>query len=825
MIQSIPTLLRPFLCQLLIGIGLLCVMPNQLWGTHFQGAEIAYECLGGCTYRIMLTDYFECNGGTPAPPSSGLDFTSLSSCTFTPPTALGNWTTISDIEITPVAPGNPTTCTSQGPGVIWPGVRQVVFSRDYDFCGISCPIEISMGSCCRNVSVSNVSSTGYLSKIEVLDLAICNSSPQWLDPSYMVIEQGNGARFSMAAYDPDGDSLVYSLEPVFTSNGNVPVTYLPGFSATQPFGPSVIPFIDPNHGDLVIPAASIPFGVYTVGVGLTEYRDGIMIGKIWRDMNISSVISFPSLNPHPYIDPNGGGAPLLTGGIYVDSFTVKAIQGIPLSLPIQALDPNAGDTVSMSWSGNLPGANFLDYSSGTITNTVAGISPTAQLDWTPLALGRYAFNIKLEDTTQVATGYADYSFLIIVDSCDLVVDISMDSSLVCPGDTATLMTTVSGGTSPYSYQWNTGETTPDIIVSAIGTYHVTVTDAIGCVVSDSIVHSFLCVWPGDADDNGVVDNTDLLEIGLTYGHSGPLRPSASLNWQAQLATAFPSGAGTVNAAFSDTDGNGLINDDDTLAINLNYGLTHNKFEGTQGGMTDPPLFLVPSSDSVSVGDTLLISVMLGVDTLMADSIYGLAFSIDYDPNLVDSASANIRYNGWLGTYGTDLLGLQRDVYPDGQTHVALTRKDHLPRSGYGEIAMMSIVMIDDIMGKHDVFETLKLDLSGIKLIRADGTEVAVQTHGVEVVVEESSSTSIVDELGTSLKIYPQPAQNQVYLEIGTSQSWKASLYTFSGQLLSHKHLRNQPKTSFPLEGLPGGIYLLRIETETGIVVRKLTISP
>ncbi len=45
---------------------------------------------------------------------------------------------------------------------------------------------------------------------------------------------------------------------------------------------------------------------------------------------------------------------------------------------------------------------------------------------------------------------------------------------------------VSGGTLPYTYQWNSGETTAGIINKAAGTYNVTVTDANGCYEIKSI---------------------------------------------------------------------------------------------------------------------------------------------------------------------------------------------------------------------------------------------------------------------------------------------------------------------------------------------------
>ena len=56
-----------------------------------------------------------------------------------------------------------------------------------------------------------------------------------------------------------------------------------------------------------------------------------------------------------------------------------------------------------------------------------------------------------------------------------------DQSIVCNGDLSGQLTAnISGGTPGYSYQWNTGATTPTIGGLGAATYTVTVTDFIGC---------------------------------------------------------------------------------------------------------------------------------------------------------------------------------------------------------------------------------------------------------------------------------------------------------------------------------------------------------
>ena len=60
------------------------------------------------------------------------------------------------------------------------------------------------------------------------------------------------------------------------------------------------------------------------------------------------------------------------------------------------------------------------------------------------------------------------------------------SDVECPGVGGTASILLQGGTAPYDYAWSTGDTTATVGGLAVGTHTVTVTDAQGCLLVDSV---------------------------------------------------------------------------------------------------------------------------------------------------------------------------------------------------------------------------------------------------------------------------------------------------------------------------------------------------
>lgn len=253
------------------------VAPQQAKATHLMGVDLVYQCLNNCTIRVLLRAYRDCTG-------SNFIGTNVNFVAQTPgcgqPQALGGWSAQVTTEVTPVCPGAPTRCTN--PGAAINGVEEFFWYRDYNICNVpNCIFTITWTECCRNPTITSLNNPGgqqIATNATTLNTNItpCNSSPQFSNPPVPYICQGQPYTFNQGAFDPEGDSLSYSLGPCYNTLPNTLVTYAAGFSQNAPLGSSWNVSINPTTGDItVVPQpGNILTAVLCVYVG--EWRNGVL---------------------------------------------------------------------------------------------------------------------------------------------------------------------------------------------------------------------------------------------------------------------------------------------------------------------------------------------------------------------------------------------------------------------------------------------------------------------------------------------------------------------------------------------------------------------
>ena len=412
---------------------------------------------------------------------------------------------------------------------------------------------------------------------------------------------------------------------------------------------------------------------------------------------------------------------------------------------------------------------------------------------------------------------------------EIVIGFSSDTAYVCLGEVFTITPTVTGGVAPYSFLWSNGDTTSfleTIVVDSVKSYSLSVSDLNGETAYDSLVIIALpeCVWPGDANGDGVANNRDVLILGITFGETGMVRPDAHTNWIGQGAPAWAQSFGSgLNYVHADTDGDGEVDFDDFLAIESNYfqPVTNgDSVIGTQG----VAFYIDSINGNYQAGDTINIPVYLGTSLAPADSIYGIAFSINYDPNLIDSGSVQVSYaNSWLGNEGVDLAAVSKDFYDHGQIDIGITRIDHNTVNGFGLVADIT-VMIDDITGKKD-FKEFVIELAHVSLIDITGKSLPVQSSSGKIQISLNNQELTSDQ--EVFQVYPNPTDGMTTFEVSpryTSRSSKLRITDLQGRLIQEISNDFQYRFDLDLSSLPDGIYLAEWSNEFTKTVKKFAIK-
>lgn len=105
--------------------------------------------------------------------------------------------------------------------------------------------------------------------------------------------------------------------------------------------------------------------------------------------------------------------------------------------------------------------------------------------------------------------------------------------------------------------------------------------------ADDYVFQFVtgpAIYPGDCNNDGVVNEIDILPLGVFYGLTGPVRrfpPDTTNSWGPKQAHVWSD----PRLTYADADGNGTIDVGDALVIALNWERTH-----VAGSATFPPDF-------------------------------------------------------------------------------------------------------------------------------------------------------------------------------------------------------------------------------------------
>ena len=548
--------------------------------SHAAGMDISYECISqgssSDTYKVTLKFYRDCEG-IPAPSSLQLDFSSSCGSNTINLNQVG-----SSIDINP-------NCTSYCNGGSGFGIEQYTYEGIITLAHCSNWV-LSVCEAARNAAINTINNPGNQDlcvEATINNTTYCNNSPTFTQYPTPFVCAGNLYCYNNGAIELDGDSLVYSLITPLNSNNGGTVNFIAPYSSINPVGGGSS--FDPITGNLCVTPTSVLSGILAIKV--SEYRNGILIGSIIRDIQINvfncGAITPPTLsgidsnnivdindlnsytidicpdglqninfaintiNPPPPPPPASSeititintqawgseiswditsfGTIVASGNNYgnYNSYTITACVPIgPLVFNMydswgdgwnggtysitgnQTLSGTTSGTLANSWFGGSFGSNNFSTSGGTTCNTTNqgalvtmswnngipgatynitnnnSLNPIGTFNWTPsiadTAGSPYYFTVDVTNSACPTPGNFSFQYQIILNSFSDVITSNI-TDVSCYGlSNGNINLSVTGNQSPYSYFWNTGDSSQNITNLSYGIYNVMVTDSAGC---------------------------------------------------------------------------------------------------------------------------------------------------------------------------------------------------------------------------------------------------------------------------------------------------------------------------------------------------------
>ncbi len=552
-----------------------------------------------------------------------------------------------------------------------------------------------------------------------------------------------------------------------------------------------------NPNEILINTSTAPVNVtYVYSVGLA--------GDCTNSTTFSVVVS---VNPAPVLTSSTT-APAVCSGIafnYAPSSTTAGTTFAWTRAIVSGISNNAN-----SGSGN-PNETLIN-------TTVSSVNVT------------YVYTL----TANGCTNPTAYSVVAAVNSFSIApASASANSTSISLGD-STLVTENGGslGTGG-SYNWYAGSCGGTFVGSGSSIYVTPTVTSTYYVRAQSSCNTTSCtsvtitvnaaVWPGDANNDSLVDNTDLLAVGLFYSQTGTPRASVSNTWQAYSSANW--GALQTNGQdikHADCNGDGIIDANDTAAINLNFNLLHAIVSHDDDNnninqiRTTSDMYFVINGSSFTAGDWVDAELWLGISSAPISSLYGISFNINYDASLVQSGTESITYpSSWLGTPGTDAVKIGKIDNLANTAYGAVSRIDHINANGFGKIADFKFQIKTSL-------NTAELMLLSVSNYSANDSAGLAQVFNLETDSVSINQTVGIHEVNTAsgITISPNPFTSQTTISF-TKEMKNASVKIMD---IAGKEVKNMSFSGnkFILEKgeLAAGVYFVKVVSDKIVIANE-----
>ena len=338
-----------------------------------------------------------------------------------------------------------------------------------------------------------------------------------------------------------------------------------------------------------------------------------------------------------------------------------------------------------------------------------------------------------------------------------------------------------------------------------------------------------CVWTGDANRDSIVNNLDILQIGLGQGASGTER-NKPLIWQPFDSPDWNQSADNVNLKHTDCDGNGLINHSDFAWVDWFYNKSYQTVTtpdtyhyGNEISIISDPDY---PTDPFTYGTTGKAIVQLN----QVEDLYGLAFTVEW--NAPWTAFGIEWYDTWVdlnfsipsspwNPANGDFRLLNKHDNEKGEAEFAFVKTD-----GNNSLTENSDILSLIFSTKYNDYALVQVPLriKNIKAILNDGTILDYGSKDFIInIVNPNGGGEILateDLEASNILVFPNPTSNFLNVKFEESTAARFTIFDIYGKKVFEKAMSIQQNLQLPIEHFTSGIYFLKIEMDGEKWVQK-----
>ncbi|GEM_PF-1410424 len=340
------------------------------------------------------------------------------------------------------------------------------------------------------------------------------------------------------------------------------------------------------------------------------------------------------------------------------------------------------------------------------------------------------------------------------------------------------------------------------------------------------INQCLTVWPGDTNNDGKVDQVDVLPLGLYWGRTGSACASSqSCAWNARCCTPWT----TLAATYADANGDGVVNQVDVLCLGLNWNKTHTTNLPLASGVllektgSVASASLAPDVKPVQAPNQ---EFFVRIKASEVNNLFGLSFELLYDQSNFVQILA-VEPDSLLGS---DVVFYSNVEASAGKIAVGISRKaGQTGVTGTGSTVRVKAIISSNIPDKT----IIRFSLQNAVANDANGAPIQLALQSASTTV---MTTAIVSHealfIPTEYRLeqnHPNPFNPATTIRFALPHSAHVTLRIFDlvgreiATLVDDELAAGRHETRWEANGVESGVYLYQLRAGEFVETKRLLV--